>query len=107
MTKVKDSIDKLKKSIIIIGNVEKRAKVISGGNIIILGSLQGSAVAGKDLQKKRFVLALTMEPVHIKIGTVSYAAKRQFHDKLNTKDAVIAYCENDQLIFQPLSQASL
>ena len=96
----------VKKSII-IGNVEKRAKVISGGNIIILGSLQGSAVAGKDLQKKRFVLALTMEPVHIKIGTVSYAAKRQFHDKLNTKDAVIAYCENDQLIFQPLSQASL
>ena len=97
----------VKKSIIIIGNVEKRAKVISGGNIIILGSLQGSAVAGKDLQKKRFVLALTMEPVHIKIETVSYAAKRQFHDKLNTKDAVIAYCENDQLIFQPLSQASL
>lgn len=97
----------VKKSIIIIGNVEKRAKVISGGNIIILGSLHGSAVAGKDLQKKRFVLALTMEPVHIKIGTVSYAAKRQFHDKLNTKDAVIAYCENDQLIFQPLSQASL
>lgn len=97
----------VKKSIIIIGNVEKRAKIISGGNIIILGSLQGSAVAGKDLQKKRFVLALTMEPVHIKIGTVSYAAKRQLHDKLNTKDAVIAYCENDQLIFQPLSQTSL
>lgn len=29
----------------------KRAKVISGGNIIILGNLHGSAVAGKDLQK--------------------------------------------------------
>lgn len=97
----------VKKSIIIIGNVEKRAKIISGGNIIILGDLQGSAVAGKDLQKKRFVLALTMEPVHIKIGTVSYTAKRQLRDQLNTKDAVIAYCENDQLIFQPLSQTSL
>nr|WP_243023355.1 hypothetical protein [Clostridium sp. AM46-21] len=46
--------------------------------MIILGNLHGSAVAGKDLQKKRFVLALTMEPVHIKIGTVSYVAKRQF-----------------------------
>lgn len=97
----------VKKSIIIIGNVEKRARIISGGNIIILGSLQGSAVAGKDMQKKRFVLALTMEPVHIKIGTVSYIAKRQLRDQLNTKDAVIAYCENEQLIFQPLSQTSL
>ncbi len=93
-----------KKSIIIIGNVERNARIISGGNIIIIGSLKGEAIAGRDLHPKRFVLALQMEPVHIKIGRACGFFRRSCHKKLNTNDAVIAYCENGQLVFNLLSQ---
>ena len=95
------------KSIIIIGNVAKRAKVISNGNIIIIGNLKGEATAGKDCSPKRFVLALQMEPVHIKIGMTGGSFHTSCHKKFNTNDAVIAYCENGQLVFNLLSQTSL
>lgn len=96
-----------KKSIIIIGNVEKKAKIISNGNIIIIGALRGEAVAGRDCHPKRFVLALKMEPVHIKIGRVGGSLLKPGRKKFNTNDAVIAYCENGQLVFNMLSQTSL
>ncbi len=97
----------VKKSIIILGNVEKKAKIISSGNIIIIGALNGEAIAGRDMLEKRFVLALHMEPVHIKIGNAVFTGNRQDRKHFNTNDAVIAYCENGQLVFQTLSQTSL
>lgn len=95
------------KSVIIVGDVCRHARVISDGNIIVTGRLSGTAIAGRDLKQMRFVLALHMEPVHIKVGKCEAEFARVFHKKFNTKDAVIAYCANGQLIFNTLLQTSL
>lgn len=55
-------------SIIVLGDVNPGAKVISKGNIVVLGALKGNAYAGADGSAGCFVAALDMDPVQIKIG---------------------------------------
>lgn len=57
-------------SIVILGDVNPGAKVISRGNIVVLGSLKGNAYAGAGGNDAAFVAALEMDPVQIKIGDV-------------------------------------
>lgn len=57
-------------SIVIIGDVNPGAKIISAGNIVILGSLKGTAYAGAAGNENCFVVALDMNPVQIKIGSI-------------------------------------
>ena len=57
-------------SIIIIGDVNPGAKIISTGNIVILGALKGTAYAGASGNENCFVVALDMNPVQIKIGGI-------------------------------------
>lgn len=57
-------------SIIIIGDVNPGSKIISTGNIIVLGALKGTAYAGASGNEGCFVAALDMNPVQIKIGNI-------------------------------------
>ena len=57
-------------SIVVLGDVNPGAKVISRGNIVILGSLKGNAYAGAGGNEQAFVAALDMDPVQVKIGDV-------------------------------------
>lgn len=57
-------------SIIVIGDVNPGAKVISTGNIVVLGALKGTAYAGISGNESCFVVALDMNPVQIKIGNI-------------------------------------
>ena len=50
----------LQKSLIILGDVGPGAKVISGGNIIVLGALRGHAYAGIDNDDNCFIAAGTI-----------------------------------------------
>ena len=57
-------------SIIILGDINPGAQVISKGNIVVLGALKGNAYAGANGNEQAFVAALEMEPIQIKIGDV-------------------------------------
>ncbi|MEY8390650.1 septum site-determining protein MinC [Lachnospiraceae bacterium] len=57
-------------SIIILGDINPGAKVISKGNIVILGALKGNAYAGANGNEQAFVAALEMDPIQVKIGDV-------------------------------------
>ena len=57
-------------SIIIIGDVNPGAKIVSTGNIVVLGALKGTAYAGASGNEECFVVALDMNPVQIKIGGI-------------------------------------
>lgn len=61
------------------------AKVISGGNIIVLGALKGNAHAGAYGNQQCFIVALEMEPIQIQIGEL--IAKSP--DKQKTKKRLI------------------
>lgn len=57
-------------SIVIVGDVNPGAKIVSLGNIVVLGSLKGNAYAGAGGNDTAFVAALDMDPMQIKIGDV-------------------------------------
>lgn len=57
-------------SIVIVGDVNPGAKIISQGNVIVLGALQGNAYAGAAGKKDSFIAALEMEPIRLQIGDV-------------------------------------
>ncbi len=54
--------------VLILGNVNKDAQVIAGGNIIVMGKLRGIAVAGALGDESAVIVALQMEPQQLRIG---------------------------------------
>lgn len=57
-------------SVTIIGDVNPGAKIVSGGNIVILGALKGNAHAGAYGNEECFIFALDMNPIQIQIGSL-------------------------------------
>lgn len=55
-------------SITVIGDVNPGAKVVAGGNIVILGALKGNAHAGAFGDQSCFIFALDMNPIQVQIG---------------------------------------
>lgn len=55
-------------SIVVIGDVEEGATVVSKGNIVIIGTLNGSAHAGASGRTDAFVAALCMKPERLRIS---------------------------------------
>ncbi len=54
--------------ILILGDVNKDAEVVATGNIIVMGTLRGVAIAGALGDEAAVVVALRMEPQQIRIG---------------------------------------
>ena len=57
-------------SVVVIGDVNPGAQVISQGNVLILGALKGNACAGAAGNTDCFIVALEMDPIQIQIGDV-------------------------------------
>lgn len=89
-------------SIVILGDVEFGAKVIAKGNIIIVGTLYGSAHAGAAGDRNAFVVALAMQPQQLRIGDVE--AKRQliYQDSLSINGPQIAVVDGKRIYLDPL-----
>ena len=62
------------KSVIIIGDVNAGASVVSKGNIVILGSLRGAAFAGACGKRSCFVVAMDMQPIQLRIADIITSA---------------------------------
>jgi septum formation inhibitor MinC len=59
-------------SLVIVGDVNSGAEVISGGDVVILGSLRGVAHAGayEESGGGRVIFAINMQPTQLRIGSV-------------------------------------
>lgn len=90
-------------SITILGDVNPGGKVIATGNIIILGSLKGTAFAGITGNMNSFVVALEMSPLQIRIGDV-IARSSDGKGKKISPVPMIAYVENDGIFVEPLNK---
>lgn len=55
-------------SVTLIGDVNPGAKIISNGNIVVLGSMKGNAHAGAAGDSSCFIFALDMRPIQLQIG---------------------------------------
>lgn len=90
-------------SIIIIGDVKAGAKVVSKGNVIILGSLKGNVYAGSSGNTNAFVVALDMDPVQIRIAdTIARSSDKP--RKKKEKETKIAFWEDGNIYIEPLDK---
>lgn len=89
-------------SIIVLGNVELGAKVISKGSVVVVGDLRGSVHAGAAGDKNAYIVALAMKPKELKISDV--VAKRQiiYQESLSIKGPKIAIIDGNKIYLDPL-----
>lgn len=92
-------------SIIVLGDVNAGAQVVSTGNVIILGALNGTVYAGASGKENCFVVALKMNPVQIRIGDV--IARSADEKKDPPKEPQIAYLEGDTIYVDTISRQTL
>lgn len=93
-------------SIIVIGDVNPGARIVSKGNIIVLGALRGTVFAGASGNKKSFVVALDMNPGQIRIAeTIARSPDNPVKDVV--KETKIAFLEEDNIYIEPLSKEVL
>ena len=91
-------------SIIILGDVNNGAKVISKGNVIILGSLKGNVFAGSAGNVDAFVIALDMKPVQIRIADTIARSPDESPRRSKTKETRIAFWEDGNIYIEPLDK---
>jgi septum site-determining protein MinC len=59
-----------RKHLVIMGDVNPGSELIAGGDILVLGSLCGTAAAGQPDNLDAIILALDFRPIQVKIGGV-------------------------------------
>lgn len=92
-------------SIIILGDVNVGAQVVSTGNVVILGNLYGTVYAGAGGKNNAFVAALKMNPIQLRIGDVIARASDEKEDV--PKEPQIAYLDNGVIYVDTLSRKTL
>ena len=80
------------------------AKVISKGNVIILGSLKGNVFAGSAGNVDAFVIALDMKPVQIRIADTIARSPDESPRRSKTKETKIAFWEDGNIYIEPLDK---
>lgn len=96
-----------KDSLVIIGDVNPGATVIAGGNIIIIGALKGSVIAGTNGNQESFVLALFMNPIQIQIADIIARNSDNKKSIKPQKEAMIAKIENGHIVMESVSKTAL
>lgn len=94
-------------SVVIMGDVNNGATIISRGNIVIIGALKGSAYAGVSQNTNAFVVALSMEPVQIRIGNLiarSPDSQGRKKDKKGKDEPKIAFAENGTIYIENVTR---
>ncbi|HIZ82119.1 MAG TPA: septum formation inhibitor [Candidatus Mediterraneibacter pullistercoris] len=88
--------------LVILGDVEPGAKVSAGGNIVIMGSLYGSAHAGSGGDKSAFIAALFLQPKELWIGDVEANRHIICQESLSIKGPKIAVVDGNRIYLDPL-----
>ncbi len=92
-----------KKHIIIAGDVNPGAEISSGGDVIILGRLNGKVHAGLPDKKDAIIFALEFNPTQIKIADVTAIGS---DEKSGSKKAEFACIDKDRIIVQDYLKAN-
>ncbi len=94
-------------SVIILGDINPGAQVISAGNIVILGTLYGEAHAGSLGNSACFIVALDMKPSMIRIGEIETTDPVRSTLWKNKQAPKIAYVEDEVIKTEAITTALL
>ena len=85
-------------SVIMLGDVNPGARITARGNIIVLGAMRGTAIAGLGGNPHAVIVALDLNPIQIRIGDLSERPVRQREHS----GPRIAYLDMGRIRMEPL-----
>jgi septum site-determining protein MinC len=98
--------------ILVIGDVNPGAEIVSHGDIMVWGRMRGLAHAGAGGDQQAMVLALHLEPVQLRIAGLIAVAEGQparAHSrgawKSASKRAEVAYINGDHIVIEPWDES--
>lgn len=94
------------KSIVILGDVEHGATVVTKGSIIIIGTLRGTVYAGASGDCSAYVVSLSMKPRHLKIGNIPAGQNMKQQTETMSMTPQIAVVEGSEISVRPLDLES-
>lgn len=94
----------LENSVIVLGDVNFGASIVSKGNVLVLGTLFGNVYAGSGGDKDAFVLALDMQPTQIRIGNVIARSSDDTRIRRDDIEPKIAYVEDDRIYVEAINR---
>lgn len=89
-------------SIVILGDVNAGAQVVSTGNVIVLGKLLGNVYAGASGNENCFVVALMMNPTQIRIGDI--IARSPDEKQKTVNEAKIAFSQDGNIYIETMDR---
>lgn len=92
-------------SIVILGDVNVGAQVVSTGNVVVLGKLNGTVYAGASGKEDAFIVATKMNPIQIRISDV--IARTPDEKETPSNVTRIAYLREGAIYMDDLSRMSL
>lgn len=90
-------------SIVIIGDVDRGAKVTAKGNVIVLGNLAGTVTAGVAGNKDAVIVAFEMAPTQLRIA--EYFSKSQAKGKKLGRGPMMACVDNCSIIVKNIKKS--
>lgn len=95
-------------SIVIVGDINPGATIISTRDIIVLGGLYGEAYAGANGREGHFVVALEMSPEKLTIGDFKYKPKEKGKWSIKLKiQPKIAYVKDNKVVLDAITKELL
>ena len=91
-------------SIVVIGDVEKGAKVSAKGNIVVLGALRGAAYAGV-WNEDAVIVAFEMAPMSVRIAGLSL--KKAGNGRHLGRGPMMILSENGKVVEEPIKKSFL
>jgi septum site-determining protein MinC len=91
-----------RKHLIILGDLNPGAEALAGGDILVLGSLQGKAAAGQPDNKNAIVMALEFKPTQIQIAGYVVAGS----PRLTGSAPEFAHIDNGQIVVNDYMKAN-
>ena len=108
---IKNDVIESDSSLIILGDVKSRAAVKAKGNIIVMGSVEGSVHAGYPDNTGCYIVAGQLNSKNIQIGTVSgeitLQEKWSLRVRRSKEEALGVTVWNHELLAEPLSSGLL
>lgn len=92
--------------LIILGDVNPGAEVMAGGDILVMGTLLGTAIAGQPDDDSRIVLALDFRPTQVQIGSIVAAGPAAGRRNAGRKAAEFAHVEEEVIVVEDYLEAN-
>ncbi|MEM7535866.1 MAG: septum site-determining protein MinC [Chloroflexota bacterium] len=99
-------------TIIVIGDVNPGAEVLSGGDIFVWGRLRGMAHAGREGDADSIICALSLSPTHLSIAGIALPTDNDLTPRgwrafrrNSVERPTVAYLVNNQVITRPWDES--